>query len=135
MAKVEPVFDYFFKVLVVGESGVGKTCLLQRFADDDFKVAYTATIGIDYKVRTLTVGNDVIKLQVWDTAGQERFRTLTAAYFRGANGIILVYDITQELSFDQLSGWLKSIQEVYHSTSSFSFHTTLLFRKLLMALK
>ncbi|XP_062511966.1 ras-related protein Rab-13-like [Corticium candelabrum] len=111
MAKVEPPHDYRFKILLVGESGVGKTCLLQRFTEETFKKSYTATIGVDYKVKTVQLGSDIVRLQIWDTAGQERFKTLTAAYYRGANGILLVYDITQERSFDQLTTWLKSIEE------------------------
>ncbi|XP_065841786.1 ras-related protein Rab-8B-like [Oscarella lobularis] len=111
MAKVDPPSDYVFKILVVGDSGVGKTCLLQRFVDDLAKPSYIATIGIDFKVKTIRIDGDIVKLEIWDTAGQERFRTLTSAYFRGAMGILLVYDVTNGSSFDGIPRWIRSIQE------------------------
>ncbi|XP_059836137.1 ras-related protein Rab-13 [Hypanus sabinus] len=104
-------YDYLFKLLLIGDSGVGKTCLIIRFADDNFNSTYISTIGIDFKIKTIDVGGKKIKLQVWDTAGQERFKTITTAYYRGAMGIILVYDITDEKSFENIQNWMKSIKE------------------------
>ncbi|XP_048476335.1 ras-related protein Rab-13-like [Rhincodon typus] len=104
-------YDYLFKLLLIGDSGVGKTCLIIRFADDNFNSTYISTIGIDFKIKTVDVGGKKIKLQVWDTAGQERFKTITTAYYRGAMGIILVYDITDEKSFENIQNWMKSIKE------------------------
>ncbi|CAI5437893.1 unnamed protein product [Caenorhabditis angaria] len=89
-------YDYLFKLLLIGDSGVGKTCVLFRFSDDSFNNSFISTIGIDFKIRTIELDGKKIKLQIWDTAGQERFRTITTAYYRGAMGIILVYDITNE---------------------------------------
>ncbi|MBA0696997.1 hypothetical protein Goari_003510, partial [Gossypium aridum] len=80
--------------------GVGKSCLLLRFSDGSFTTSFITTIGIDFKIRTIELDGKRIKLQIWDTAGQERFRTITTAYYRGAMGILLVYDVTDESSFN-----------------------------------
>ncbi|XP_008429973.1 ras-related protein Rab-13 isoform X1 [Poecilia reticulata] len=104
-------YDFLFKLLLIGDSGVGKTCLIIRFAEDNFNSTYISTIGIDFKVKTIEVDGKKVKLQVWDTAGQERFKTITTAYYRGAMGIILVYDITDEKSFENIQNWMKSIKE------------------------
>ncbi|XP_051054870.1 ras-related protein Rab-13 isoform X2 [Phodopus roborovskii] len=105
-------YDHLFKLLLIGDSGVGKTCLIIRFAEDNFNNTYISTIGIDFKIRTVEIEGKRIKLQVWDTAGQERFKTITTAYYRGAMGIILVYDITDEKSFENIQNWMKSIKEL-----------------------
>ncbi|CAN0878079.1 Ras-related protein RIC1, partial [Linum grandiflorum] len=94
--------DYLFKLLLIGDSGVGKSCLLLRFADDSYIESYISTIGVDFKIRTVEQDGKVIKLQIWDTAGQERFRTITSSYYRGAHGIIIVYDVTDEESFNNV---------------------------------
>uniref|UniRef100_A0AAY4AN69 Ras-related protein Rab-13 n=1 Tax=Denticeps clupeoides TaxID=299321 RepID=A0AAY4AN69_9TELE len=104
-------YDFLFKLLLIGDSGVGKTCLIIRFAEDNFNSTYISTIGIDFKVKTIDVDGKKVKLQIWDTAGQERFKTITTAYYRGAMGIILVYDITDEKSFENIQNWMKSIKE------------------------
>eukprot|EP00656_Telonema_subtile_P027498 TRINITY_DN295_c0_g1_i1.p1 TRINITY_DN295_c0_g1~~TRINITY_DN295_c0_g1_i1.p1 ORF type:complete len:227 (+),score=62.40 TRINITY_DN295_c0_g1_i1:96-776(+) len=107
-------YDYLFKLLLIGDSGVGKSCLLLRFADDTYTETYISTIGVDFKIRTVEIDNKVIKLQIWDTAGQERFRTITSSYYRGAHGIIVVYDVTDEESFTAVVRWLREIDRYCH---------------------
>jgi Ras-related protein Rab-10 len=104
-------YDLLFKLLLIGDSGVGKTCLLFRFSDDAFNTTFISTIGIDFKIKTVELGGKKIKLQIWDTAGQERFHTITTSYYRGAMGIILVYDITSSKTFENISKWLRNIDE------------------------
>lgn len=94
------------KILIIGESAVGKSSLLIRFTDDTFDPDIGPTIGVDFKVKTLNVDGNTTKLAIWDTAGQERFRTLTPSYYRGAQGIILVYDVTSKETFNKLEEWL-----------------------------
>jgi len=101
--------DYLFKLLLIGDSGVGKSCLLLRFADDTYTESYISTIGVDFKIRTIELDAKTIKLQIWDTAGQERFRTITSSYYRGAHGIIVVYDVTDQESFNNVKQWLHEI--------------------------
>lgn len=108
-------YDYLFKLLLIGDSGVGKTSILFKFSEDTFSPAFISTIGIDFKIRTITVDGKKIKLQVWDTAGQERFRTITTAYYRGAMGIMLVYDVSNMKSFENISNWIRNIE--MHATS------------------
>jgi Ras-related protein Rab-8A len=97
-----PHYDFLIKLLLIGDSGVGKSCLLLRFCDDAWTPSFITTIGIDFKIRTIELDGKRIKLQIWDTAGQERFRTITTAYYRGAMGILLVYDVTDERSFNSM---------------------------------
>ncbi|NXC15786.1 RAB3B protein, partial [Corythaeola cristata] len=98
-------FDYMFKLLIIGNSSVGKTSFLFRYADDTFTPAFVSTVGIDFKVKTVYRNDKRVKLQIWDTAGQERYRTITTAYYRGAMGFILMYDITSEDSFNAVQDW------------------------------
>ncbi|XP_044528313.1 ras-related protein Rab-3A [Gracilinanus agilis] len=103
-------FDYMFKILIIGNSSVGKTSFLFRYADDSFTPAFVSTVGIDFKVKTIYRNEKRIKLQIWDTAGQERYRTITTAYYRGAMGFILMYDITNEESFNAVQDWSTQIK-------------------------
>jgi len=106
---MNPEYDYLFKLLLIGDSGVGKSCLLLRFADDSYTESYISTIGVDFKIRTIQLDGKTIKLQIWDTAGQERFRTITSSYYRGAHGIIVVYDVTEVESYNNVKQWLHEI--------------------------
>ncbi|KAK9763866.1 ras GTPase [Basidiobolus ranarum] len=106
---MNPEYDYLFKLLLIGDSGVGKSCLLLRFADDTYTESYISTIGVDFKIRTIELEGKTIKLQIWDTAGQERFRTITSSYYRGAHGIIVVYDVTDQDTFTNVKQWLQEI--------------------------
>ena len=107
---MNPEYDYLFKLLLIGDSGVGKSCLLLRFADDTYTESYISTIGVDFKIRTIELDGKTIKLQIWDTAGQERFRTITSSYYRGAHGIIVVYDVTDAQTFASVKQWLSEIE-------------------------
>ena len=98
-----------FKILTIGESGVGKTCVLRRFVENKFLKNHLATIGIDFKTKTLNINNQEIKLKIWDTAGEERFRNITTQYYKGADGIVLVYDVTDEASYEKIRDWMDQI--------------------------
>ena len=110
MTTLGPEYDYLFKLIIIGDSGIGKSCLLNRFADDIYTDTYISTIGVDFKIRTIVVNGRLCKLQIWDTAGQERFRTIVSSYYRGAHGIVLVYDITNPESFTNCEMWLTEVQ-------------------------
>lgn len=103
-------FDVLVKLLLIGDSGVGKSCLLLRYSDDKFTTSFITTIGIDFKIKTINLDQKKVKMQIWDTAGQERFRTITAAYYRGAHGVLLVYDVTDETSFENVRNWMRNIE-------------------------
>lgn len=102
-------YDYLIKLLLIGDSGVGKSCLLLRYSDDSFTSSFITTIGIDFKIKSINVLGSKVKLQIWDTAGQERFRTITTAYYRGAMGIFLVYDVCDLESFENVANWMRQI--------------------------
>ncbi|CAD8067993.1 unnamed protein product [Paramecium sonneborni] len=104
-------YDWLVKVIVLGDSGVGKTNILTQYCDQKFSQNYMATIGVDFKIKTITVEDKKIKLQIWDTAGQERFRNITQTYYKGAFGIIFVYSIVDRNSFNNVETWIKSITE------------------------
>jgi len=110
-ARQSSSYDFLIKLLMIGDSGVGKSCLLLRFSDDSFTTSFITTIGIDFKIKTIELEGKRIKLQIWDTAGQERFRTITTAYYRGAMGILLVYDVTDEQSFLNIRNWIRNIEQ------------------------
>ncbi|KAL7850807.1 ras-related protein Rab-26-like [Colossoma macropomum] len=105
-------YDIAFKVMLVGDSGVGKTCLLVRFKDGAFLAgSFISTVGIDFRNKVLNVDGVKVKLQIWDTAGQERFRSVTHAYYRDAHALLLLYDVTNKASFDNIRAWLSEIHE------------------------
>lgn len=104
-------YDYLFKLLVIGDSGVGKSSLVQRFADDTFVDTYISTIGVDFKIKTVMIQDKKVKLQIWDTAGQERFRSITSSYYRGSHGIIMVYDMTDYESFQHVASWKNEVEK------------------------
>ncbi|KAG0378959.1 GTP-binding protein of the rab [Mortierella sp. AD032] len=108
---MNPEYDYLFKLLLIGDSGVGKSCLLLRFADDTYTESYISTIGVDFKIRTIELEGKTVKLQIVNgaLAGQERFRTITSSYYRGAHGIIVVYDVTDQDTFNNVKQWLAEI--------------------------
>lgn len=100
---------YLVKVIVIGDSGVGKTNLITRFCQNHFKDTYVATIGVDFKIKTLPIGERSFKMQIWDTAGQQRFKNITQTYYKGAAGIILTYSITDATSFVNVQRWITQI--------------------------
>jgi len=104
-----PEFDYMFKVLLIGDSGTGKSNLLLRYADDFYKADIGSTIGVDFKVCTRTIDGKVARMYLWDTAGQERFRTITNSYYRGSHGIVVVYDVTDRESFSRVRMWMQEV--------------------------
>uniref|UniRef100_A0A8C5IWD4 small monomeric GTPase n=1 Tax=Junco hyemalis TaxID=40217 RepID=A0A8C5IWD4_JUNHY len=105
------------KLLLLGDSGVGKSSLLRRFTDGAFEPRLTPTVGIDFKVKKMLVDGRAVQLAIWDTAGQERFRTVTPSYYRGAQGVVLVYDVTRKATFTGLGRWLNEL-EMYTTSSS-----------------
>ncbi|KAJ8956225.1 hypothetical protein NQ318_014956 [Aromia moschata] len=104
-------YDHLFKLLIIGDSGVGKSSLLLRFSDNTFTGSYITTIGVDFKIKTVHINGQKVKLQIWDTAGQERFRTITSTYYRGTHGVIVVYDVTNGESFANVKRWLHEIEQ------------------------
>ncbi|XP_053545534.1 ras-related protein Rab-35-like [Bombina bombina] len=106
-----PDYDHLFKLLINGDSGVGKSSLLLRFTDKTFSGSYIMSIGVDFKIRTVEINGEKVKLQLWDTAGQERFRTIISTYYRGTHGVIVVYDVTSAESFVNVKRWLHEINQ------------------------
>jgi len=109
-------YDHLFKYIIIGPSGVGKSCLLLQFTDKRFHNEHDLTIGVEFGTRMMTIDGKQIKLQIWDTAGQESFRSITRSYYRGAHGALLVYDITRRETFIHLKGWLQEVRE--HSSKA-----------------
>ncbi|KAH7678174.1 Small GTPase superfamily ARF/SAR type protein [Dioscorea alata] len=104
-------YDYLFKIVLVGDSGVGKSNILSRFTRNEFSLESKSTIGVEFATRTLQIEGKTVKAQIWDTAGQERYRAITSAYYRGAVGALLVYDITKRQTFDNVQRWLHELRE------------------------
>ena len=109
--RAEEEYDYLFKVVLIGDSGVGKSNLLSRFTRNEFCLESKSTIGVEFATRTLHVESKIIKAQIWDTAGQERYRAITSAYYRGALGAVLVYDVSKPTTFENISRWLKELRD------------------------
>ena len=104
-------YEFIFKVLLLGNSNVGKSSIFLRFVDDIWNDTFVPTIGVDFKIKTFEIDSKKIKMQIWDTAGQERFKNIIASYYRGAHGILLLYDVTDKDSFKNLSNWLIEIEK------------------------
>ena len=102
--------DYKVKLIIVGDSGVGKTNLITRFASDKFEKNSKATIGVEFIYKTLKINKDIFKIEIWDTAGEERYKSITSAYYKGAKGAIIVYDITSEKSFNNIETWIQEVK-------------------------
>lgn len=99
------------KIVIIGDSAVGKTNILLRYVNEEYKMTHISTIGVDFKVKTINIDGVKIKMQIWDTAGQERFKTMTETYYKGAAGVVLVYSITDRKTFNNIESWLKQINE------------------------
>ncbi|XAR56503.1 hypothetical protein NMG60_11037021 [Bertholletia excelsa] len=104
-------YDYLFKLVLIGDSGVGKSNLLSRFTRNEFNLESKSTIGVEFATRSIHVDDKIIKAQIWDTAGQERYRAITSAYYRGAVGALLVYDVTRHVTFENVERWLKELRD------------------------
>ncbi|SCU95362.1 LADA_0G15192g1_1 [Lachancea dasiensis] len=104
-------YDYLFKIVLIGDSGVGKSNLLSRFTTNEFNMESKSTIGVEFATRTIEVEGKKIKAQIWDTAGQERYRAITSAYYRGAVGALIVYDISKSSSYENCNHWLTELRE------------------------
>eukprot|EP00299_Pterocystis_sp_00344_P010734 c487_g1_i1.p1 GENE.c487_g1_i1~~c487_g1_i1.p1 ORF type:complete len:233 (-),score=46.00 c487_g1_i1:95-745(-) len=107
----EDEYDYLFKVVLIGDSGVGKSNLLSRFTRNEFTLESKSTIGVEFATRSIQTEGKTIKAQIWDTAGQERYRAITSAYYRGAVGALLVYDISKHTSYENVERWLKELRD------------------------
>jgi len=109
--KEEDAYDYLFKVVLIGDSGVGKSNLLSRFTRNEFNLDSKSTIGVEFATKSIKVEAKTVKAQIWDTAGQERYRAITSAYYRGAVGALLVYDISKQVTFENVERWLKELRD------------------------
>ncbi|XP_030504558.1 ras-related protein Rab11C isoform X2 [Cannabis sativa] len=109
--RVDHEYDYLFKIVLIGDSGVGKSNILSRYTRNEFCLESKSTIGVEFATRTLQVEGKTVKAQIWDTAGQERYRAITSAYYRGAVGALLVYDITKRQTFDNVQRWLRELRD------------------------
>ncbi|KAI9319122.1 ras family-domain-containing protein [Dichotomocladium elegans] len=107
----EEEYDYLFKIVIIGDSGVGKSNLLTRFTSNEFNMESKSTIGVEFGTKKIRIGEHQIRAQIWDTSGQERYRAITGAYYRGAVGALLVYDITRQSSFENIDHWLRELRE------------------------
>ncbi|XP_040215286.1 ras-related protein Rab-43 [Rana temporaria] len=107
----DDAYDFLFKIVLIGDAGVGKTCVVQRFKSGMFVERQGSTIGVDFTMKTLEIQGKRVKLQIWDTAGQERFRTITQSYYRSANGAIIAYDISKKKSFESVPRWIEDVKK------------------------
>ncbi|KAL0915150.1 hypothetical protein M5K25_015549 [Dendrobium thyrsiflorum] len=109
--KIDHEYDYLFKIVLIGDSGVGKSNILSRFTRNEFSLDSKSTIGVEFATKTLQIEGKMVKAQIWDTAGQERYRAITSAYYRGAVGAFLVYDITKRQTFENIQRWLRELRD------------------------
>ncbi|KAK3019251.1 hypothetical protein RJ639_004456 [Escallonia herrerae] len=109
--RAEDEYEYLFKLVLIGDSGVGKSNILSRFTRNEFNLESKSTIGVEFATRSLKIDGKVIKAQIWDTAGQERYRAITSAYYRGAVGALLVYDVTRHITFENVERWLRELRD------------------------
>jgi Ras-related protein Rab-11A len=109
----EEVEEYLFKVVIIGDSAVGKSNLLSRYARNEFNLHSKATIGVEFQTQTMEIEGKEVKAQIWDTAGQERFRAVTSAYYRGAFGALMVYDISRRSTFENIGRWLQELNSMF----------------------
>ena len=103
-------YDYLLKVIIVGDSNVGKSSLMEGYVNGRIDSEYIPTIGIDFKTKKISVGAETCKLQIWDTAGQERFRSIISAYYKGAHVVLIVFDVTNRESFNNIPRWIRSVR-------------------------
>ncbi|XP_030632824.1 ras-related protein Rab-43 isoform X3 [Chanos chanos] len=111
LLEADDSYDFVFKIVLVGDVGVGKTCVVQRFKTGIFIERQGNTIGVDFTMKTIDIQGKRVKLQIWDTAGQERFRTITQSYYRSTNGAIITYDITKKASFLSVPKWMEDVKK------------------------
>jgi Ras-related protein Rab-1A len=104
-------FDYLVKLICIGDSSVGKSSIMNQYVDAEFTESFISTIGVDFKIKTIELDGFLVKIQVWDTSGQERFRTITSSYYRGAHGVLLIFDLTNNKSFENLKMWVNEIDK------------------------
>uniref|UniRef100_A0A7N0UIF4 Uncharacterized protein n=1 Tax=Kalanchoe fedtschenkoi TaxID=63787 RepID=A0A7N0UIF4_KALFE len=123
--------EYLFKIVVIGDSAVGKSNLLSRFARDEFDPNSKATIGVEFQTQVVIIDGKEVKAQIWDTAGQERFRAVTSAYYRGAVGALVVYDITRRTTFESVKRWLDELNsKLHHPLLCFSYFISTCYLKI-----
>jgi small GTP-binding protein len=103
--------EFMYKILLLGDSSVGKTCILTRYSENTFQEEHMATIGLDFKIKSVNLNGKIVKVQIWDTAGQDRFKSITKNYYKGAHGIILIYDVSNPKTYDNIKKWLAQIKE------------------------
>lgn len=104
-------YDFLYKILLIGDSSVGKSSIIYKFSDNIFDDKFITTIGVDFKLKDIKINNKTAKLQIWDTAGQERFKTVSSTYYRGSHGIIIVFDLTNKESFNNIKYWINEINK------------------------
>ena len=109
MSKYSDEYDYLFKLIIVGDTNVGKTNIMSKYIRDQFNINSKSTIGVEFGTKILTIDNKRIKAQIWDTAGQERYKSITSAYYKGAKGAFIVYDITNKFTFDSVDKWIQDL--------------------------